>query len=62
MALEHHYDDRSVALDFYLVREWRGRPRGLEGQALRWVCVDDLKAEELLPADAPVVAALKKVV
>lgn len=60
MQLEHSYDDRRVRLDFFLVLEWRGSPRGIDGQALKWVEIDRLSADELLPADAPVVDALKQ--
>lgn len=60
MNLSHDYPDRTVALEFFLVNEWRGEPVGREGQRLRWVAVSDLDADELLPADAPLVAALQK--
>ena len=59
MSLEHDYPDRHVAIDFYLVSGWRFEPAGLEGQALRWVTITELDSEALLPADKPVVAALK---
>ncbi len=59
MSLDHEYADRSVSLTFYLVEDWSGTPDGLDGQALRWVARHALRAEELLPADAPVVRALR---
>lgn len=59
LQLCHSYDDRTVDLEFFLVDEWRGKPTGLEGQRLRWVGVGDLNAAELLPADAPLLAALQ---
>ena len=60
MSLEHEYPDRHVTIEFFVVRGWRNEPRGLEGQALRWLDVHELDAIGLLPADAPVVAALKR--
>ena len=60
MNLSHNYPDRSVALEFFLVADWRGEPSGLEGQRLRWVSVTELRADELLPADAPLLAALQE--
>ena len=60
MTLEHDYPDRRVAIEFFIVSAWRNRPEGLEGQRLRWVDVAELGDVELLPADAPVVAALKR--
>lgn len=59
MALEHRYADRHVTLEFFLVDHWSGTPAGLDGQRLRWTAIRELDAEELLPADAPVVRALQ---
>ena len=47
------------SIDFFLVPDWTGTPVGRQGQALKWVTVEALNADELLPADAPVVDALK---
>ena len=57
--LEHRYPDRFVALDFYLVHEWAGEPRGREGQGLCWRHPSDIQEHELLAADAPVLARLR---
>jgi 8-oxo-dGTP diphosphatase len=59
MNLHHEYPDRSVSIEFFLIREWHSEPVGCEGQQLRWVAAAQLDAAELLPADVPVVAALK---
>jgi 8-oxo-dGTP diphosphatase len=59
MQLSHEYPDRLVELEFFLVTEWNGDPEGLEGQGLRWVDIAALNADELLPADAPLVNALQ---
>ena len=60
MNLRHEYDDRIVTIEFFLVSDWASEPVGREGQALRWVPRDKLDAEELLPADVPVIEALKQ--
>ena len=60
MNLRHEYDDRVVTIEFFIVSEWNSDPVGREGQALRWVPRDRLDAEELLPADVPVIEALQK--
>ena len=60
MNLRHEYDDRIVSIEFFIVSEWKSQPIGREGQELRWVQADSLKSEELLPANVPVVAALKQ--
>lgn len=58
MTLHHEYPDRVVDLEFFLVTDWRGEPRGLESQGIRWVSAAELDPAELLPADAPVIEAL----
>ncbi len=60
MNLRHEYDDRIVTIEFFIVSEWRSEPVGREGQALRWVAREHLDASELLPADVPVVEALRQ--
>ena len=56
----HQYPDRHVRLDVWWVLDYRGLPESREGQALRWVSVHDLDAAALLPADAPIVAAIRQ--
>ena len=60
MHLEHDYPDRSVSIDFFLVRAWSNEPAGLEGQALRWVSPEQLGDQNILPADVPVIEALQQ--
>jgi 8-oxo-dGTP diphosphatase len=55
----HAYSDRTVDLEFFLVTAWLGEPRGVDGQRLRWVLPEEMDPAELLPADAPVVNALR---
>jgi len=59
MHLTHDYPDQSVAIDFFMVSEWQGTPSGLEGQQIRWVESSTLASADMLPADAPVIAALQ---
>ena len=54
----HTYAERVVWLDMWIVSSWTGEPHGLEGQALKWVEVQRLSGEDILEADAPIVAAL----
>ena len=58
LQLRHDYADRSVALEVFIVDDYRGQPRGREGQALKWVPPEQLRGEALLVADRPVVEAL----
>ena len=59
MDLHFKYPDRSVDLEFFLVTAWDGEPASLEGQALRWILPSELDMDELLPADKPVIEALR---
>jgi 8-oxo-dGTP diphosphatase len=59
MTLSHEYPDRIVDLVLCRARLLRGEPRGLDGQALKWVDCASLGNERLLPADEPFIAALQ---
>jgi mutator protein MutT len=59
IRVRHAYPTREVLLDIWVVRLFHGEPRGLDGQALRWCTPDELAHADLLPADAPIVAALR---
>jgi 8-oxo-dGTP diphosphatase len=59
IRVRHSYDYGDVLIDMWVVRYYQGEPRGLDGQALRWCTQDELESVELLPADGPIVAALR---
>jgi mutator protein MutT len=59
IRVRHSYDFGEVLIDMWVVRLYAGEPRGLDGQALRWCSRDELESAELLPADGPIVAALR---
>jgi hypothetical protein len=48
-----------VLLDIWVVKRYSGEVRGLDGQALRWCSQEELENTELLPADRPIVRALR---
>ncbi|ABE50497.1 Nudix family hydrolase [Methylobacillus flagellatus] len=52
------YPDRSVELHFFIVRGWRHDPHGCEGQQLSWQHPAALTVGPMLPANAPILAAL----
>jgi 8-oxo-dGTP diphosphatase len=60
MSLDHEYADRCVSIDFYLIENWRNTPEGRDGQALMWILPEELAEDLLLPADAPVIEALRQ--
>lgn len=59
IRVRHAYSSREVLLDVWVVKGFSGEPRGLDGQALRWCTLDELAGVELLPADGPIVRALR---
>jgi 8-oxo-dGTP diphosphatase len=52
------YDHASVRLNFFRVQEWRGEPRGVEGQRFVWQRLGELQVTPMLPANGPVLKAL----
>jgi mutator protein MutT len=59
IRVNHAYPTREVLLDIWVVKHYRGEPQGLDGQALRWCAQDELPRADLLPADKPIVSALR---
>jgi 8-oxo-dGTP diphosphatase len=55
----HRYPEREVELDVWRVTAWEGMAASQEGQRLEWVLPEELRDWQLLPADEPIVAALK---
>jgi len=59
LRFSHRYPDKQVELDVWRVTAWSGAPKPHEGQQLAWVRPGELRDWQLLPADEPIVAALK---
>jgi 8-oxo-dGTP diphosphatase len=59
-AWHHEYPDRSVEIHLWLVTSFSGEPRGLDGQALRWIAPGELATCDLLEADQPMVEPLRR--
>ena len=57
-SFTHDYGDRRVLIDLWLVLRHEGEPRGLDGQALRWVTLEELAGIDLLEADLPMLPLL----
>ncbi|QOG07466.1 (deoxy)nucleoside triphosphate pyrophosphohydrolase [Aureimonas sp. OT7] len=54
----HAYDDFHLLMPLYVCRRFDGIPRGLEGQALKWVRPRDMRDYPMPPADLPLIAPL----
>lgn len=59
VRVRHSYPYGEVLIDMWVVTRYEGEPRGLDGQALRWCTQDELATADLLPADRPIVRALR---
>lgn len=59
IRITHHYDDRSVLLDVYRVKEYAGVPKGMEGQPLDWRLPENMQAERFPVADHSIINALQ---
>lgn len=55
----HAYPDFHLLMPLFACRRWEGTPRAREGQALRWVRVQDLRDYPMPPADVPLIAVLR---
>jgi mutator protein MutT len=59
IRVRHAYPTREILLDLWIVKSYTGEPQSLDGQALRWCPEEDLPSAQLLPADEPIVRALR---
>ena len=55
----HRYDDFHLVMPLFLCRVWRGIPRPLEGQTLKWVCPSHLSKYDMPPADIHLISMLR---
>lgn len=60
IEVRHDYPDKSVSLDVWIIREFRGAPSGNEGQAIRWLSISDLTPAEFPMANVPIIEALRQ--
>ena len=56
----HTYADFHLLMPLFILRQWQGEPKGIEGQQLRWATVNELEGMastgQLVAADLPLVA------
>jgi mutator protein MutT len=60
LTVRYHYAGaaREVRIDCWRVESWRGEPRALDGQQLRWCTREELAQADILEADRAIVTAL----
>jgi 8-oxo-dGTP diphosphatase len=50
--------DRHMILLLYRCSQWRGEPRPLHATVLKWLRPGEMRADEMPPADRPLISAL----
>ena len=55
----HLYENFHLLMPVYVARQWKGEPRGLDGQALKWVQPVKLRDLAMPPADEPLIALIR---
>ncbi|MET4102640.1 8-oxo-dGTP diphosphatase [Roseovarius sp. MBR-78] len=55
----HSYEDFHLLMPLFACRKWQGMVQGREGQALKWVRPQDLRAYPMPPADLPLIPILR---
>nr|WP_316656657.1 8-oxo-dGTP diphosphatase MutT [uncultured Gellertiella sp.] len=55
----HAYPDFHLLMPLYVCRRFEGTPRGVEGQALKWVRPQALRDYAMPPADEPLIPMLQ---
>lgn len=59
IRIRHVYPYGEVLLDVFVVQRYVGEPTAMDGQAIRWCHQDELPHADLLPADRPIIKALR---
>jgi 8-oxo-dGTP diphosphatase len=54
--------DRHMILLLYVCRDWEGEPQPLDASALIWRRPGEMRAEEMPPADRPLIALLDRLI
>ncbi|MEN8659060.1 8-oxo-dGTP diphosphatase MutT [Marivita sp.] len=55
----HSYEKFHLLMPLFACRKWKGTPESREGQALKWVRVNQLKDFPMPPADIPLIPILR---
>jgi 8-oxo-dGTP diphosphatase len=58
----HHYPDKSVQLEMWLVTDFLPEPHSKEDQQLRWVTFDEMQQLRLLEGNLPIMSRVKQLI
>lgn len=59
MEIKHDYPDRSVQLYVHTVKDFAGDVRALEGQAIKWVSIGELRKLDFLQGNQAMIEKLE---
>lgn len=59
MTWEHRYPDRTVTLLVRLIEAYQGQPLAREGQALKWVKLDEIASLDFLAGNHAIIEKLR---
>lgn len=57
--VSHAYEGFHLLMLLYACRRWEGQVQSLEGQALTWKTIKEMRDLPMPPADAPLISALR---
>jgi 8-oxo-dGTP diphosphatase len=60
LVTTHDYGDKRVTLDVWVVCEFTGEPRGMEGQELGWYSLSELETLAFPAANVPILRELRR--
>ena len=58
-VIRHVYSEKTVLLDVWIVSDFEGVPRGVEGQQVKWLPVNEIKSEEFPVANLSIIQSLQ---
>ena len=58
ITINHDYGDKKVLLDVWMVYDYKGEPRGCEGQDVEWVSISNLRKKTFPAANQAIITAL----
>ena len=59
ITVDHHYPDKHILLDVWLIEKWAGTPWGKEGQTVEWCDIKDLHQRQFPAANYPIIQAIQ---
>ena len=62
MTVNHNYNDKQILLDVWQVTEFTGTARGNEGQAVRWITIEEFGNYQFPAANQGIIEKIKAMI